>query len=78
MKEREPQDRAEAAPHERDDARAAGLPRRERRSAHRVADDQGSGHGAQTALAKLKMIERRRRLVGGSPGGEADANPSAG
>jgi hypothetical protein len=34
--------------------------RRERRSRHRVHDDQRSGHGASTALSKMKMLERYR------------------
>lgn len=37
---------------------------KERRSAHRVADDQGSGQGSLTALSRFKMIERRKRLFG--------------
>jgi len=44
-------------------AERAGAPGRERRSAYRVADDQGSGHGSMSALAKLKMIERYRRMT---------------
>jgi hypothetical protein len=35
----------------------------ERRSQHRVADDQKSGQGSQSALSKLKMIERRREIM---------------
>jgi hypothetical protein len=34
--------------------------RKERRSRHRVNDDQRSGHGASTALSKMKMLERYR------------------
>jgi hypothetical protein len=51
MKEREPFDDEGAAGHG------------ERRSPHRVADNQHSGHGAITALSKLKMMERRNRIV---------------
>lgn len=36
----------------------------DRRSAHRVTDDQGSGEGSLSALSKFKMIERRKRLFG--------------
>ena len=36
---------------------------RERRSRHRVADDQKSGQGSLSALSKMRMIERRRELV---------------
>jgi hypothetical protein len=35
----------------------------ERRSRHRVADDQKSGQGSQSALSKLKMMERRREIM---------------
>ena len=45
------------------DDRARGTPGNERRSKHRVADDQNSGQGAQSALSKLKMIERRRATL---------------
>jgi hypothetical protein len=47
-------------------------PPRERRSRHRVADDQKSGHGAMSALSRLQMIARRRAALapdnGGHPG----------
>jgi hypothetical protein len=32
----------------------------DRRSSHRVRDDQQSGHGSMSALSKLKMLERKR------------------
>lgn len=38
-------------------------PARERRSRDRVADDQKTGQGAQTALSRLQMIERRRAAL---------------
>ena len=40
-----------------------GAPGHERRSKHRVADDQYSGEGADTALSRLQMIERWRAQV---------------
>ena len=40
-----------------------GQARIERRSRHRLKDDEGSGSGSATALAKLKMIERKKSLV---------------
>ena len=39
---------------------AVGPPRVERRSGNRVANEQGSGRGAGTALSKLKMLERKK------------------
>ena len=66
-----------AAPDEGEDARAPRMPARERRSASRVADDQGSGHGAMSALSKLKMLERQRRLVRSPRDGEQEGGPSA-
>ena len=36
---------------------------RERRSRHRVADDQQSGHGSLSALSKMRMLERRRAAL---------------
>jgi len=45
-------------------------PQRERRSKHRVADDQGSGKGASSALSKLRMLERRRASI--SPRGDRE------
>jgi hypothetical protein len=35
----------------------------ERRGRHRVADDQQSGSGSQSALSKLMMIERKRAAL---------------
>ncbi|ROZ64536.1 hypothetical protein [Ramlibacter sp. WS9] len=35
----------------------------ERRSRHRVADDQKSGKGSLSALSKMKMMQRRRDIV---------------
>ena len=43
----------------RDKGGAKG-PRTERRSKHRVANNQGTGEGTATALSKLKMIERHK------------------
>ena len=40
-------------------AQAQGV-RTERRASNRVRDDQKSGQGSQSALSKLKMIERQR------------------
>ncbi|HEY8049377.1 MAG TPA: hypothetical protein VIE63_09405 [Ramlibacter sp.] len=37
--------------------------RAERRASHRVRDDQKSGQGSESALSKLKMIERQRAQV---------------
>jgi hypothetical protein len=45
-------------------------PARERRSQHRVAENQGSGQGALTALSKLRMLERRRDSV--TPRGDSE------
>jgi hypothetical protein len=36
---------------------------RERRSRHRVADDQKSGQRSLSALSKMKMMQRRRDIV---------------
>jgi hypothetical protein len=46
----------------RDDA-----PPRERRSRHRVADDQKSGQGAMSALSRLQMMERRKAALKPDP-----------
>jgi len=35
----------------------------ERRGRHRVADDQQSGTGSQSALSKLMMLERKRAAL---------------
>ena len=35
----------------------------ERRGRHRVADDQQSGVGSQSALSKLMMLERKRKAL---------------
>jgi hypothetical protein len=61
--------RKDAGADEREPKR--GEAARERRSTHRVADDQGSGHGAMSALAKMKMIERRRGIVRPREGDDA-------
>lgn len=42
---------------------AEDAPARERRSKHRVANNQQSGQGALTALSKLQMIERHRAQI---------------
>jgi len=39
------------------------LPSGERRGRHRVADDQQSGSGSQSALSKLMMLERKRAAM---------------
>ena len=46
-------------------ARQAGdaPPGSERRGRHRVADDQQSGTGSQSALSKLMMLERKRAAL---------------
>ena len=36
---------------------------RERRSRHRVADNQKSGQGSLSALSKMKMMQRRRDIL---------------
>jgi hypothetical protein len=36
---------------------------RERRSSHRVADDQKTGQGSLSALSKMRMMERRRAAM---------------
>lgn len=35
---------------------------RERRSEHRVRDDQRSGQGVLTAVSRLNMLERRKKM----------------
>ena len=40
---------------------------RERRSRHRVADDQKSGQGALSALSRLQMMERRKAALEPDP-----------
>ncbi len=40
---------------------------RERRSRHRVADDQKSGQGAMSALSSLQMMERRKAALDPDP-----------
>ena len=42
-------------------------PARERRSRHRVADDQKSGQGAMSALSRLQMMERRKAALKPDP-----------
>ena len=44
---------------EKEPAAAKDVPR-ERRASNRVRDDQKSGQGSESALSKLKMIERKR------------------
>ena len=39
----------------------------ERRSRHRVKNEQGSGQGALSALSKMKMIERKKSEVQPTP-----------
>jgi hypothetical protein len=39
----------------------------ERRSRHRVADDQKSGQGAMSALSRLLMMERRKAALKPDP-----------
>lgn len=41
--------------------------RRERRSRHRVSNEQGSGQGALSALSKMQMIERKKSEVQPKP-----------
>ena len=49
---------------ELDDASpTSNSPKRERRSRHRVADEQGTGLGSMSALSKLKMLERHRAAM---------------
>jgi hypothetical protein len=36
---------------------------RERRSKHRVGDDQQTGQGSLTALSKMKMLQRKREAI---------------
>lgn len=46
---------------------------RERRSEHRVGDDQRTGQGVLTAVSRLNMLERRKKMwraVRGQPGPE--------
>lgn len=45
------------------DSPAAAAPPRERRSSHRVADDQKSGQGSLSAMSKMQMILRRRAAM---------------
>ena len=47
----------------RDSPAAAQAPPRERRSSHRVADDQKSGQGSLSAMSKMQMILRRRAAM---------------
>lgn len=49
------------------DTGTGNAPGRERRSHHRVADDQKSGQGAMSALSRLQMIERRRAALEPDP-----------
>ncbi len=43
--------------------RAGDVARGERRSRHRVDDDQKSGQGSLSALSKMKMLERKREAI---------------
>ena len=43
--------------------RPGQAPAQERRASHRVEDDQQSGHGSQSALSKMKMLERKRAAL---------------
>lgn len=45
------------------DPRSGQPPGPERRASHRVDDEQKSGHGALSALSKLKMLERKRAQI---------------
>jgi hypothetical protein len=45
------------------DSPVALAPQRERRSSHRVADDQKSGQGSLSAMSKMQMILRRRAAM---------------
>lgn len=54
-------ERGQAAPAKR--PRPDEPPTPERRSSHRVRDEQQSGHGSLSALSKLKMLERKRAAV---------------
>jgi hypothetical protein len=49
---------------------------RERRSRHRVADDQKSGQGSLSALSKMKMLERRRAVMNPRQKEPGDDGPS--
>jgi hypothetical protein len=53
-------------PSERESKRDDPAPR-ERRSRHRVADDQKSGQGAMSALSRLQMMERRKAALKPDP-----------
>lgn len=41
--------------------------KRERRSRHRVKNEQGSGQGALSALSKMQMIERKKSEIQPTP-----------
>jgi hypothetical protein len=62
-KEREPGQKERHADTLPREPRANGAPTRERRASHRVGDDQKSGQGSQSALSKLKMLERKRDAI---------------
>lgn len=47
----------------RDSPAALAPPAHERRSSHRVADDQKSGQGSLSAMSKMQMILRRRAAM---------------
>lgn len=54
-------------PAERESKRDDAGGQRERRSRHRVADDQKSGQGAMSALSRLQMMERRKAALKPDP-----------
>lgn len=51
----------------RPEGSGAGGPGRERRSRHRVRDDQQSGEGSLSALSKFKMLQRQRAALQPGP-----------
>lgn len=55
-----------SAPSQRESKREDVQPG-ERRSRHRVADDQKSGQGAMSALSRLQMMERRKAALKPDP-----------
>ena len=46
---------------------AQPVEKRERRSRHRVKNEQGSGQGALSALSKMQMIERKKSEIQPKP-----------
>jgi hypothetical protein len=69
MVPKDPDERNRSRPKGGSDVPARGPPpeqppvAEERRSRHRVTDDQKSGQGSLSALSKLQMIERRRAVM---------------